>query len=66
VPDIFYLYHEVETLLRERDERSAREKLHTFAERAEIKEREGVAYLRSLAILSEFEGDQERAITHLH
>ncbi len=66
VPDIFYLYHGVEALLRGGDERSAREELHRFAERAEVNERERVAYLRSLAVLSEFEGDQERAIAHLH
>ena len=48
------------------DERSAREELHRFAERAEVNERERVAYLRSLAVLSEFEGDQERAIAHQH
>ncbi|MCD6053632.1 MAG: hypothetical protein K0Q96_824 [Rubrobacteraceae bacterium] len=35
-------------------------------ERAEANERERIAYLRSLAVLSEFEGDTERAIEHLH
>ena len=55
VPDIFYLYHRVEALLRGRDERSARKELHRFAERAEVNKRERVAYLRSLAVLSEFE-----------
>ena len=66
VPNIFYLYHGVEALLRGGDERSAREELHRFAERAEVNERERVAYLRSLAVLSEFEGDIGRAIEHLH
>ena len=66
VPNIFYLYHGVEALLRGGDERSAREELHRFAERAEVNEREWVACLLSLAILSEFEGDQERATAHLH
>ena len=66
VPDIFYLYDGVEALLRGGDERSVREGIHRFAERAEVNERERVAYLRSLAVLSEFEGDQERAIAHLY
>jgi tetratricopeptide (TPR) repeat protein len=61
-----YLYHEVEALLRGGDERSAREEVHRFAQRAEVNERERVAYLRSLAVLSEFESDTQRAIDHLH
>ena len=66
VLDIFYLHHVVEALLRGGDERSAREEVSRFAERAEANERERIAYLRSLAVLSEFEGDTERAIEHLH
>jgi hypothetical protein len=65
VLDIFYLHYVVEALLRGGDERSAREEVGCFAERAEANERERVAYLRSLAVLSEFEGDTERAIEHL-
>ena len=65
VLDIFYLHHVVEGLLRGGDERSAREEVSRFAERAEANERERIAYLRSLAVLSEFEGDTERAIEHL-
>jgi DNA-binding SARP family transcriptional activator/tetratricopeptide (TPR) repeat protein len=61
-----YLYHEVEALLRGGDESSAREEVGRFAERAETNERERVAYLRSLAVLNEFEGDTGRAIDHLH
>jgi len=61
-----YLYHEVEALLRGGDERLAREEVRRFAERAEVNERERIAYLRSLAVLSEFEGDTERAIYRLH
>ena len=64
--DSLYLHHEVEALLRGGDERSAREEIHRFAEGAEANERERVAYLRSLAVLSEFEGDIGRAIEHLH
>ena len=60
VLDIFYLHHVVEALLRGGD-RSAREEVSSFAERADANERERIAYLRSLAVLSEFEGDTERA-----
>jgi hypothetical protein len=37
-----------------------------LADRAEVNERERIAYLRSLAVLSEFEGDTQRAIDRLH
>jgi tetratricopeptide (TPR) repeat protein len=60
------LHHEAEALLRGGDERSAREVVRQLAERGEVNERERVAYLRSLAVLSEFEGDTQRAIKHLH
>ena len=60
------LHYEVEALLRGGDERSAREEVRQLAERGEVNERERVAYLRSLAVLSEFEGDTQRAIDHLH
>jgi tetratricopeptide (TPR) repeat protein len=62
----FYLHHEVEALLRGGDERLAREEVRRFAQRAEVNERERIAYLRSLAVLSEWEGDTQRAIDHLH
>jgi DNA-binding SARP family transcriptional activator/tetratricopeptide (TPR) repeat protein len=65
VLDGFYLHHEVEALLRGGDERSAREEARRFADRAEVNERERVAYLCSLADLSEFEGNTGRAIGHL-
>jgi hypothetical protein len=61
-----YLQHEVEALLRGGDERLAREEMRRFAQRAEINERDRIAYLRSLALLSEFEGNTQRAIEHLH
>jgi tetratricopeptide (TPR) repeat protein len=60
------LHYKVEALLRGGDERSAREEVRQLAQRAEANERERVAYLRSLAVLSEFEGDTQRAIKHLH
>ena len=64
--DLLYIYHQVEVLLSGGDERSAREELHRFAERAEVNERNRISYLRSLAVLGDFEGDQGRAIDHLH
>jgi DNA-binding SARP family transcriptional activator len=63
--DIYYLHHVVEGLLRGGDERSAREEVERFAERAEANERERIAYLRSLAVLSQWKGDIGRAIEHL-
>jgi DNA-binding SARP family transcriptional activator/tetratricopeptide (TPR) repeat protein len=65
VLDGHYLYHEVEALVRGGDERLAREEVRRFAERAEVNERDQIAHLRSLAILSEWEGDTQRAIDHL-
>jgi tetratricopeptide (TPR) repeat protein len=63
--DSFYLYHEVEALLRGEDGRSAREGVNRLAGRAEINERERIAYLRSLAVLDEWEGDTESALGRL-
>jgi DNA-binding SARP family transcriptional activator/tetratricopeptide (TPR) repeat protein len=65
VPDSHYLYHEIEALLRGGDERLAREEVRRFAERAKVNERDRIAYLRSLAVLSEWEGDTERAKSEL-
>ena len=60
-----HLHREVETLLRAGDEGLAREEVRRFAERAG--ERAGrMSYLRSLAVLREWEGDTKRAIGHLH
>jgi tetratricopeptide (TPR) repeat protein len=59
-------HYGVEALLRGGDERLAREEVSSFADRAETNERERIAYLRSLALLSESEGDTQRAIDHLH
>jgi len=61
-----HLYHEVEALLWGGDERIAREEVRRLVERAKVNERERIAYLRSLALLSEWEGETERAIDHLH
>ena len=65
VLDGFYLHHQVEALLREGDERSAREEARRFADRAKVNELDRVAYLCSLADLSEWEGDTQSAIDHL-
>ena len=60
-----YLHHEVEALLRGGDKNLAREEVSRFAERAQTNERDRIAYLRSLAVLSEWEGDTERATGEL-
>jgi tetratricopeptide (TPR) repeat protein len=62
----FHLHHEVEALLRGGDQRGAREEVNRFADRAKINEREGVPYLRSLAVLSESEGNTQTAIDQLY
>jgi predicted ATPase len=66
VLDALYLHHEVEALLRGGDERRAREAVRRFADRPRTNGRERIAYLRSMAVLSEFEGDTQRAIGQLH
>jgi DNA-binding SARP family transcriptional activator/tetratricopeptide (TPR) repeat protein len=62
--DGLYLHYGVEALLRG-GERSAREEVRGLAERAKANERDRMAYLRCLAILSEFEGDKQRALDRL-
>ena len=59
------LCHEVEALLRGGDEPLAREEARSLAERAETNERDRIAYLRSLAVLSEWEGNTTGAIDQL-
>ena len=66
VLDGLYIHHEVEALLRKGDERRAREAVRRFADRPRTNGRERIAYLRSMAVLSEFEGDTQRAIDQLH
>jgi DNA-binding SARP family transcriptional activator len=66
VSEVFFVYyHEVEALLRGGGERSAREAVRRLAERAKANERDRIAYLRCLAVLSEFEGDTQRALDRL-
>ena len=64
--DGLYLHYEVEALLRGGDKRPAREVVRCFADSPRTNGRERIAYLRSMAILSEFEGDTQRAIGQLH
>jgi tetratricopeptide (TPR) repeat protein len=61
-----HLHREVEALLRGGDEGLAREDTRGLAERAETNERDRISYLRSLAVLSEWEGDADRAIGWLY
>ncbi len=61
-----HFHREVEALLRGGDEGLAREEVRRFAERARTNKRDRVAYLRSLAVLIEWEGDTERALGRLH
>ena len=60
-----HVHYEVQALLRGGDEQLAREEVHGFAKRAQTNERVRIAYLLSLAILGEWEGDPERARDHL-
>jgi hypothetical protein len=66
VLDGLYLHFEVEALLRGGNERRAREVVRRFADRSRTNGRERIAYLRSMAVLSEFEGDTQRAIGQVH
>jgi tetratricopeptide (TPR) repeat protein len=63
--DGLYLHYGVEALLRGGGERIAREEVRGLAERAKVNERDRVAYLRCLALLSEFEGDTQMALDRL-
>ena len=61
-----HLHREVEALLRAGDERLAREEVRRFAERARANDRDRMSYLRSLAVLSVWEGNMQTAIEQLH
>jgi len=60
-----HLHLEVEALVRGGDEGLAREEARRLAERARANERVRMSYLRSLAVLSEWEGDMSRAMDQL-
>jgi hypothetical protein len=66
VLDGLNLHHEVEALLRGGDKRRAREVARRFADKPRTNGRERIAHLRSMAVLSEFEGDTQGAIDQLH
>ena len=57
-----HLHHEVQALVWGGDERLAREETGNLAERTQTDERNRVAYLHSVAVLSEWEGELERAL----
>jgi tetratricopeptide (TPR) repeat protein len=57
-----FIHHEVEALLRGGDEELAREEAHRLAERALDNRRDRMSYLRALAVLNEWEGDNQGAI----
>ena len=61
----FFLHHQVEALLRGGDEELAREAARCLAERAPYNRRDRMSHLRALAVLSEWEGDTERALGRL-
>ena len=59
----FYPHYETEALLRGGDERQAREAVQRHGERPGGRYR--LPYLRSLAVLAQWEGHSEQAIGHL-
>jgi tetratricopeptide (TPR) repeat protein len=62
----FYRQYETEALLRGRDEGQARAAVQRLGERLGNNRRFRLPYLRSLAVLAEWEGQSEQAISHLH
>jgi tetratricopeptide (TPR) repeat protein len=60
-----HLHREVEALVRGGDEDLAREEVRRFAERAKTNRRDRMSHLRALAVLSDWEGDTERALGRL-
>jgi DNA-binding SARP family transcriptional activator/tetratricopeptide (TPR) repeat protein len=66
VLDGLYHYHVTEALLRGGDMRLALEEVDRFTDRAMANERNRISYLRSLAVLSEWGGNTQRAKDQLH
>ena len=58
-------WHETEALLRGGSVEQAREEVHRFGERVGNRRRYRIPYLRSLAVLAQWDGDTEQAISHL-
>jgi predicted ATPase len=61
----FYPHYETEALLRGGNERQAREAVHRLGECLGPYRRFRIPYLRSLALLSAWDGQREQAISHL-
>jgi DNA-binding SARP family transcriptional activator len=61
----FSLHAETEALLHAGEERQAREEVQRLGERLGSNRRFRIPYLRSLALLAEWEGQDAQAITHL-
>lgn len=62
----FYRQYQTEALLRGGDERQARADVQRLGESLGTNQRFRLTYLRSLAVLAEWEGQSEQAISHLH
>ena len=62
----FYLHYEIEAFLHRGDERQAIEAVQRLGEQVGPYPRFRLPYLRSRAVLAEWEGDNEQAIGHLH
>ena len=61
----FSSHYETEALLHAGEERQAREEVQRLGERLGSNRRFRIPYLRSLALLAEWEGHSEQAIAHL-
>jgi DNA-binding SARP family transcriptional activator/tetratricopeptide (TPR) repeat protein len=61
----FYAHYETEALLHTGQEHQAREEVQRLGERLGSSHRFRIPYLRSLAVLAEWEGHGAQAITHL-
>ena len=65
IPQYSCSQYETEAFVRGGDERQAREEVHRLGERLGSNRRFHLPYLRSLAVLAEWEGHREQAIDHL-
>jgi len=61
----FYAHYETEALLHAGDERQAKEAVHRLGERLLSNRRFRIPYLRSLAVLANWQGQGSQAIAHL-
>jgi predicted ATPase len=66
IPLDFSAHYEMEALLREGDERQAREEVQRQEERLLSNRRFRLPYLQSLAMLADWQGHREQAIGYLH